>query len=142
MAKQTDLFLTKKIINAGTLLENADGTGANLKLVYTATSDDAVVKGLMCVSTDTSPVNLRIILTFNSTNYQIGTINIPASSGTNGSSSTIDLLNSSAIPALPIDRNGKRILPLGAGVQLRIGALNTPVTVGRVVIVTAIVEEY
>jgi len=140
MAKQTDLFLTKKIINAGTLLQNGDGTA--LKLVYTATSDDAVVKGFMCVSTDSSPVNLRIVLVISPNNIQIGTINIPASSGANGTLSTIDLLNSSAIPGLPIDRNGKRILPLGAGVQLHIAALSTPVTANRTVTVSAIIEEY
>jgi hypothetical protein len=45
------------------------------------------------------------------------------------------------MPFLPLDRNGKRILPLLAGTVLKVAALAT-VTAAKTVTVTAIVEEY
>jgi hypothetical protein len=139
MAKQTDCFLPRTIQNAGVTIVPADTTAR--KTVYTASADDAIVKGLSCVSDDTAAVNLRVIIDIGGTEYQIGTVNIPIASGTNGTANAVDVLNSVAMSHLPLDRNGKRILPLEAGAILKVAALVT-VTAAKTVTVVANIEEY
>lgn len=139
MAKQTDLYLTKLLKNAAVTIVPGDTTA--LKTVYTASADDAVVKSLICVSDDTAAVNLRVLLTIGGTDYQLGTVNIPIASGTNGTANAVDVLNSVAMAGLPLDRNGKRVIPLGTGVVLKVAALVT-VTAAKTVTVNALIEEY
>lgn len=139
MAKQTDLFLTANFGAAAATIEAADTTA--WVTVYTATGDDAIVKGLACTSDDTAAVVLRLGIDIAATIYQIGSVNIPIASGTNGVANAIDCLNASACPFLPVDRNGKRILPLPAGAVLKVAALAT-VTSGKTITITALTEEY
>jgi hypothetical protein len=139
MAKQTDLYLTAAFAAAGATVTSANTTA--WVSVYTAPADDAVIKGLSCVSNDTAAVNLRIGLDIGGTVYQIATVNIPIASGTNGSANAIDLLNASALPFLPVDRNGKRILPLPGGAILKVAALAT-MTSGKTLTVVALPETY
>ena len=139
MAKQTSLYLTQTLKTAAVTVVPADTTG--WKTVYTAGADDAVLKGLLAVSDDTSAVNLRIGLDIGSTVYQIGCVRLPAAAGTDGSANAIDLLNAVSIPGLPLDRDFKRIFPLEAGTILKVAALAT-VTSGKTVTVTALAEEY
>jgi hypothetical protein len=139
MAKQTSLYLTQALKTAAATIVPADTTG--WKTVYTAGADDAVVKGLLAVSDDTSAVNLRIGLDIGSTVYQIGTVRLPAAAGSDGAANGIDLLNAVSIPGLPLDRDFKRILPLQGGTILKVAALGT-VTSGKTVTVTSLAEEY
>ena len=139
MAKQTNLYFTKLVKNKAVQIVPADTTA--LKTLYTAAADDAILKGLLCVSDDTAAVNLRILLNIGGTDYQIGTVNIPIASGTNGTANAIDAINSLALPGLPLDANGKRFLPLETGTILKVAALAT-VTAAKTVTVVAIIEEY
>lgn len=145
MAKQTNLYLTKGFVTASVSIaynvtSPTDETG--WRTVYTAAADDAVVKGLSAVSSDTVAINLRIGIDVGGagTVYQIATVNIPIASGANGTANTVDLLNPSALPYLPVDRNGKRMLPLKGGDILKVACL-AAMTAGAVV-VTAFAEEY
>jgi hypothetical protein len=141
MAKQTTLFLPVGFVTAGVTIVPADTTA--WKTVYTAASNDAVVKGLACVSDDTAAVNVRIGIDVAGagTVRQIATVNIPIAAGTNGADNAVDLLNAAALPFLPVDRNGKRHLPLKAGDILKVAALAT-VTASKTITVTALAEEY
>jgi hypothetical protein len=70
----------------------------------------------------------------------MGSVSIAASSGSNGTAPSIDLLGGSLIPSLTYDANGKRIIPLKAGEKL---AVSVPaVSVGAQINVTATIEEY
>jgi hypothetical protein len=141
MAKQTELYLTANLKTAGVTIAPADTTA--WKTVYTAAANDAIVKGLACVSDDTAAKNIRIGIDVSGagTVFQIATVNIPIASGTNGTAPAIDLLNAAALPFLPVDRNGKRILPLKAGDILKVAALAT-LTTAKTITVTALGEEY
>lgn len=141
MAKQTTLFLPVGFVTAGVTIVPADTTA--WKTVYTASANDAVVKGLACVSDDTAAVNVRIGIDVAGagTVRQIATVNIPIASGTNGAANAVDLLNAAALPFLPVDPSGKRILPLKAGDILKVAALAT-VTTAKTITVTALAEEY
>ncbi len=140
MAKQTSLYLTKGIKVAQVTITSTDTT--TLKTLYTASADDAVVKSITCATDDTVVENLRIFLTVSGGSpIQIGTVNIPIGSGTTGSVSSVDILNSIYLPSLPIDRNGKRILPLSAGTVVSVACLAT-MTASKTTSVTLIAEEY
>lgn len=139
MAKQTNLYVTDTIKTPGVSFANADGTSA--KTLYTAGADDAVVKALMVTSTDGTARNFKVIVNDGSTDRCIGTVNIPITAGTTGSIAAVDLLASALLPGLPLDQQGKRILPLQATFVLKLAPL-VAVTAAAVVDVVAVVEEY
>lgn len=141
MAKQTNLYLTKGFATAGTTATSADTTA--WKTVYAAAADDAIVKGLAATSDDTAAINVRIGIDVAGagTVRHIGTVNVPIASGTNGVANAVDLLNAIALPFLPVDRNGKRIIPLKAGDLLKVACLAT-MTAAKTLTVTAFAEEY
>ena len=141
MAKTTDLYLTKAIKAAAATLTSADTTA--WKTLYTAGTDDAIVKALSAVSDDTAAINLRLGIDPDGTGttYQIGTVNVPIASGTNGAAPAVDLLAAAALPGLSYDRHGKPVLLLPGGALLRIAALAT-MTADKTLTVLAQVEEY
>jgi len=139
MAKQTNLYITDTIKTPGVSFANADGTTA--KTLYTAAADDAVVKAIMVTSTDTAARNLRLIINDGSTDRTIGTVNIPITAGTTGSITAVDMLGAALMPGLPLDQQGKRILPMQAGHILKVAPL-VAVTATFTIDVTAVVEEY
>ena len=122
-------------------------TGA-IKPLYTAASNDAVVKSIVVSSTDT---NARIVTLYEqdvTSNVMtiIASVNIPATSGTgSGTTASVDLLSGTLLPALPYDANGKRVFPLKAGTRLlvAIAAAAMPVvTANYYVSIHAMIEEY
>lgn len=139
MAKQTNLYLPRGFDAAAETIENADGT--NWVTIYTAPADDATIKSLSCVCNDTAARDIRLGLEIDSTVYQFGTVNVPIGSGTNGTAPAVDLLSPAALPMLPADRNGKRILTLPGGTVLKAAAL-AAVTSGKTLTIAALAEIY
>lgn len=135
--------------NAATVDSGSSNATFNLlvhyyKTLYTATTDDAVVKAINVASSDTAAriMSLWIADSATATPRLIGAVNIPANSGspTSGTAATVDLLGGTLMPSLPYDANGKRILPLKAGQVL---AVSVPaVTAATRIDVNAMVEEY
>lgn len=139
MAKQTSLYVTKGIKTPGASFANADGTA--YKTLYTASADDAIVKSIMVTSNDTAAVNLKVAINDGVTDRVIGTVNIPITAGLTGAIAAVDLLGSSLMPGLPLDQNGKRVLPLQGTHVLKVAPL-VAVTAAKTVDVVAVVEEY
>lgn len=139
MAKSTALNLPQHIRTKGVQFVNADGTTA--KTLYTVGAEDARLLSLTVVSDDTAAVNIQILLGIGGTDYPIGTVNVPIASGSNGTVNGIDLINATAIPGLPVDANGKRYLPLEAGVVLKVKPL-VAVTAAKTVSIVASLEDY
>lgn len=139
MAKQINLYLPAGFVSAAVTIVPADTTA--WKTVYTAATNDAVVKSLACVSNDTAAKIVRVGIDIGGTVFQIGAVNIPIASGTNGIAAAVDLLQASQLPFLALDRSGKRILPLKAGNILKVAAVAT-VTENKTLTVTALAEEY
>lgn len=114
-----------------------------LKTLYTASSNDAVVKAINVTSTDTAARILSLWMSdsTNGQNWLIGSINIPLGSGNAaGTTYTIDLLSGAILTALPYDSSGKRVLPMKAGYVLKVSV--PAVTAAYLIAVTACVEEY
>lgn len=137
--KQTALYLTKGIVNAAVTLTSADTTA--WKAVYTASADDSLVKMLSAVSDDTAAINLRIGIDIGGTVYQIGTVNVPIATGTNGTANSVNLINRTALPHLPLDGVGNPYIPLKSGATLKVAALAT-MTAAKTLTVMSASEEY
>jgi hypothetical protein len=71
----------------------------------------------------------------------LGTVPVPAAAGTGGTVVAVDALSSTWLPGLPVDQNGKRVLPLQGTHVLK---LKSPVavTAAKTVAGVAVVEEY
>lgn len=132
--------------NAATVDSGSSNATFNLRVefykeLYTASTDDAVVKAINVASFDSAARVMSLwIVGADNQPILIGAVNIPANSGNNGTAAAIDLLGGTLLPSLPYDSNGKRIIELKAGQKL---AVSVPaVTAGTQINVTAQIEEY
>lgn len=95
-------------------------TVGSLKEIYTAGTNDAIVKAINVTSTDTAA---RVVSIWRqcATGQPLdlvvaGTVAIAA--GSSGSAAVQDLLSAALIPGAAIDAAGKRVIPLQAGAKL------------------------
>lgn len=139
MAKSQLLNFTQNINLAAVTIVAADTT--TLKTVYTGSANDAIIKGLNITSDDTAARVVNITVHDGTADRQIISITIPAASGTNGLSPSVDALSTVYLPSLPLDNNGKRVLPIKTGHILKVASQST-VTAAKTITVSAIVEEY
>ena len=132
--------------NAATVDTGSTNATFNLRVeffkeLYTATTNDAIVKAINVASFDSAArvMSLWIIGT-DAQPVLIGAVNIPANSGNNGTAAAVDLLGGTLMPSLPYDANGKRVISLKAGQKI---AVSVPaVTAGTQINVTAQIEEF
>ena len=132
--------------NAATVDTGSTNATFNLRVefykeLYTASTDDAVVKSINVASLDSAArvMSLWIVGT-DAQPVLVGAVNIPANSGNNGTAAAVDLLGGTLLPSAVYDSSGKRILPLKGGQKL---AVSVPaVTAGTQINVTAVIEQY
>lgn len=117
-------------------------TAGILKTVFTAGTNDSVVKAINVISTDSSARVLSLWLSNSATgnDTMIGSVSVAASSGTNGTTANIDLIGGNLLPSLPYDTNGKRVLPMTANQILKISL--PAVTAGRYIMISVMAEDY
>jgi hypothetical protein len=151
MAKQTSLFLTKEIINAGQTF-TAFGESGIYKTIFTAGNDDSLVKSINVIATVTgavAPAALTIPMQFAISGanrneptaiHPFTTLSIPPMAGS-GATPPIDVLSASGSPAYPIDSAGKRYYPVESGAQLVARYMNNLGLNGQIT-VTVIAENY
>lgn len=132
--------------NAATVDSGSSNATFNLRVefykeLYTASTDDAVVKAINVASLDSAARVMSVwLIGTDSQPILLGAVNIPANSGNNGTAATIDLLGGTLMPSLPYDANGKRIVALKGGQKI---AVSVPaVTAGTQIAVTAQIEQY
>jgi len=140
MPKSTNLNFSQNINGAGVAFANADAA-ATLKTLYTAGANDAVVKAINVISTDSSARVFDLVINDGATDFIIVSVSIPITAGTTGAIAGVDMLGGTLCPSLPFDSTGKRILPMKAGHILKVRNL-TQLTSGKVVNFWAVVEEY
>jgi len=139
MPKSTNLNFTQNIKFTGAKITPADTT--DLKTLFTAGTNDSVVKAINVQSTDTAARVVNLYVNDGTTDFLIGAVNIPLRSGDNGTAAAVDLLGGTLLPSLPYDSNGKRILPLPAGYVLKVSS-QTTVTAAREITVTCMAEDF
>lgn len=140
MAKSNLLNFTQNLKMGFAQVLAADAA-LTLKTVYTGGSNDSVVKGLEAISDDTSARVLNLYINNTVSDFLIGSVNIPASSGTNGTTAAVDLLSGILFPGLPYDAQGKRILSLPADHVLKVSCTTT-LTATKIINVKAYVEDF
>jgi hypothetical protein len=139
MAKQTSLFLPTGYNTGSVTFTSADTT--TLKTLFTAGANDSDVKAINVATDDTSAVNLKLYVTRGGTDYLLGTINVPIASGSNGTVVSVDVINDTSLPSLPIDSAGKRFIPLKTGDVIKVGCLAT-MTAAKTTTVSAFGQDY
>ena len=139
MAKSPQLNFTQNIKLTANVLVNANGT--NIVNVFTAGSDDSVVKSLHAVSNDSAAKVINLYVHDGLQDIYIGSTNVPLSSGNTGAVASVDLISGTLFPSLPYDANGKRVLPLPAGYVVRAN-VQVAMTAGRSMTIVAMAEDY
>lgn len=137
--KSTNLNFPQTLAAAAVIFVNADGTAA--KDLISAGADDSRITSLVAASDDTSAVNVQILLHDGTNARLLGTTRVATLSGTDGAAPSVDLINSTSIPGLPVDANGKRYLPLPAGSKIQVAPL-AAITAAKTLSVTALGEHY
>lgn len=139
MAKSTTLNFTQNVKLSGVKILPADTT--TLKTLFTAGTDDSIVKAINVQSTDTAARVVNLYVNDGTTDFLIGAVNVPLNSGNTGAVAAIDLLGGTLLPSLPYDANGKRILPLPAGYIVKVSS-QTTVTAAREITFVLMAENY
>jgi hypothetical protein len=139
MPKSTNLNFTQNIKLTGAKILPADASA--LVTLFTAGTNDSVVKAINVQSTDTAARVVQLWVNDGTTDFLIGAVNVPLNSGNTGTAAAIDLLGGTLMPSLPYDSNGKRILPLPAGYTLKVNSQST-VTAAREITFTCMAEDY
>ena len=123
MAKQASLFLHRGANSTAVTFTAADTTAT--KTLFTAGSEDSDLKSLVITSSDTATINFQLFYYDGSTAFLIGTVRAVTLVGTDGAVNSIDMLNSTALPFLPVDDAGKRYIPVKTGHSIKGGCKAT-----------------
>lgn len=118
---------------------NADAS--NSKTVITAGANGSKAVSVTVVSDDTSARILTLRITRSATNYPICAVSVPASSGTDGTTVAVNLVNSTILPGLPTDNDGQRYLFLQSGDTLTVVS-GTTVTAAKTITLTAVYADF
>jgi hypothetical protein len=139
MAKQASLFLPVGANDQYVTIVPADTT--TLKTLFTANINDSDVKTINVASDDSASRIVKLWITRLAVDYLLGAITIPALSGSDGTAVSIDLINSTSIPSLPVDSAGKRYLPLQYGDVVKVSTTTT-VTAAKTITFAALGQDY
>lgn len=116
-------------------------TTTTLVTLYTGGTNGSKIENIIASNTDTAAAYaLTLTIVTSSTNYIIGTINVPLSSGNTTAAPAVSLINSANLP-LAKDSNGNPYLYLGSGSVLKVNS-GTTVNTAKVVSITAIGGDY
>jgi hypothetical protein len=139
MPKSTNLNFTQNVKLSGAKITPTETT--TLVTLFTAGTNDSVVKAINVQSTDTAARVVQLWVNDGSTDFLIGSVNIPLRSGDNGTAASVDLLGGTLTPSLPYDANGKRVLPVPAGYILKVSSQAT-VTADKTITFVCMAEDY
>jgi len=107
MATNKDPIFLNTVTGSGLTFLPADASAQ--KTLITAPADGSALTDISCTSTDTNDVVMVITLNDVSSDFLIGEVNVPAGSGTDGSSPAVNLLSAAALPFLQAD--GSILIP-------------------------------
>lgn len=114
---------------------------SSLKTLYTAGTNGSKIETILVTNTDsTSAYLITLTVVISATNYIIGTVNVPLSSGNTNAAPAINILSNSNIP-LNKDSNGNPYLYLATGAILKVNS-STTVTTAKVLSFLAQGEDF
>lgn len=130
----TSPTLPTNLKNAAVTIVNADASA--LKTILTADGTFWDVTSLNVTSDDTSGRILSFYITISATDYLIGSVSVPAASGTDGTTASVNVFSSSMMQLMTYDAFANRILHLDTGIVLKCKSTTT-VTAAKTVTITA-----
>lgn len=131
------------IVNSVVSITNATGSGiANVVTIRAGSTNGDRVDSIAVTSTDTSAVVLTLVATVSATNYQLGSVNIPITAGTDAAATgAVSLLDQPLmLPWVSQDENGRHLY-LANGTTLKVYA-QTTVTAGKQIDIFAQIGAY
>jgi hypothetical protein len=117
MVKSATPVFPIHIKNGYARLANADGTG--YKTIYTPGSEGSIIKQISFINTQTTTRVLQLAVTVSGVDYQIGTINVPASAGNLITIPTVNVLRDAQLPNMFVDNSGNPIIMLNSDEVLK-----------------------
>ena len=124
------------------IYQYTNGNGTTAETLYTAATNGSKVTAIIATSTDTSNRTFNIFLHNGSTSYLLATAIVPASSGLDGSTPSVNCLNSGLIPGLPVDNDGQQYLFLVSGDTIQVQLTTSSVTSGKFVNFYAVAGDF
>jgi hypothetical protein len=103
-----------------------------VKSVAVGGSNGTRIESFIIVSSDSADRDLLVYITISATNYLIGTVKIPLTSGTVNTIPGVDILRSASLYGLATDVNGNRYLYLASGSTLSIATSATVTTAKQI----------
>lgn len=119
-----------------------NAAGQSQQTVYTGGANGSKIVGLIAQSTDTSSHDLQVSITSGGTSYPLGSVTVPAGAGNSGATPSVNLLNGTQLPGIPIDSDGNPYLFLASASDTVTVAALTTVSSGKLVTVTAIAGDF
>lgn len=98
---------------------------SNQKVVATAGTNGTKVVGLNITSDDSSTRIVQVSLTRSATNYLMASASVTTLSGTEGATATVNMMNKTFWPGLPIDNDGNPYFYMESGDTLSIACTST-----------------
>lgn len=151
MPKSTTLAIpqtTKQIdqvIQTGTgfTATNPGTSPTNTVLVTTAGANDSIVKSLTICSDDSAAKTVQFWMSTDNgtTKYLLGTIPVPALSGT-ATLVNVDFLGNPLMTGLEYDETGKPVLRLQANATIHAGVITSAVTASKTIWITGTQLDY
>ena len=123
-----------------TKIENADGTTA--QTLVTAGSSGSKVTGVNVASSDATARTVQFIINRSGTAYVLGTVSIPASSGTDGSAASVAVLSNSLIAGLAEDSDQQPYVFMESGDTLTAALTTGAVTSSESIDIIAVYGDF
>jgi hypothetical protein len=102
-----------------------NGTASSLVTLYTAGTNGSKIENISVTNTDTNPYTVQVTVTISATNYLLGSISVPASTGNTASAPGLNILANSNFLPLNKDSNGNAYLYLASGDTLKVNSTST-----------------
>jgi hypothetical protein len=143
MAKNETLFATKDMAIGSASFTSADTTVIKDILVAPSAAGDEGLRimGIAISSDDSAARDIKLYINDGTTDHPIHHVDIPITAGTDGSTATVDGLNTINAPWIIVDSAGNKYFDLKKGYKLR-GKMIATMTAAKTITVTVIAGEY
>lgn len=111
------------LVNSVVSITNATGAGiANVVTIRVGSTNGDKIESIAVTSTDTSARVLTLVATISATNYQLGSVNIPITAGTDAAATgAVSLLDQpTMLPWVKSDQVGRKYIYVANGTTLKV----------------------
>lgn len=142
MAVTQNAVVTPQKPNRGAAQLTSSSSTTTPTTLYTGGANGTKIVAIIAQSTDTAAHDIQVSIVNGGTTYTLGTVTVPIGAGNSGTVPSVNLLNSSQLPGLPVDSDGNPFIYLaGAGDVLSV-LPKTALSASTFVNITAVAEDF